>query len=250
MELQNDEGTMSMAMATATSLATSLLERLRQEPTMKCFGSLNGEEATERMKLMVKHQSEFPSRLRPEILVGKNHAEQSVGDSTPERVARVFASFVFRAVKDLFFGGSRRNDEAPREWYGIDSDVDTEDQVELTIRLFPDVLVIQRPLTPLRLRKKASPILFLTSSSKAVSFVPLFFSLSKSAGNMCFQSVHIDHELVLRQLLHNTLAEERFGGGSGDSGSSREKGPSCLELDEASLVALKRLRVMGLLNEY
>jgi hypothetical protein len=94
---------------------TSLLERVRQglvatDPTTE-------EEKRQFYRLIIEHQSELPLKLRPEIITAASN-----GEIPPD-------FFEFRVLLPFF------EDE-------IDSDVDTEEEVELVIRCFPCLFLL------------------------------------------------------------------------------------------------------------
>ena len=204
---------------------TSLLEQLRQK-----FSEERQEEARQKMKLMIKHQTEFPSKLRPVIAEAESN-----GATDPETFLAEFYKNLRSCIKYISFDNlDSFDDEAKMElvprWYP-DSDVDTEDEVELMFRLFPMIF-------------RCNELLDWTKSVKTVSFVPLLAKLT-------FESRFYDQKIRSRILRWNNshcskaeldeeLDEQRFYDQTellqtllcNDSHGSND------ELDKASLAVL------------
>jgi hypothetical protein len=89
------------------------------------------------------------------------------------------------------------------QWHGLDSDVDTEEEAELAIRFFPGVMteeLSRNILGPGMHIQVFRPIHLLLTSSKAVSFVPLFLKLDVDRGG---RRPLFFHQGILLQLLVN-----------------------------------------------
>lgn len=197
----------------------SLLEEMRQNP--KFLNELCHQQT---MKLIIEHQSEFPSKLRPRIIAAASNEDGS------EALPLVFLILVSQAVNNFFLGRFALDDDVfdvevfVHTMWSRNSDVDTVEEVELAIRFFPGVL---------------ASIFFLLLCEKAVSFIPLFVELGFEVGGFDKEErggLTAPYN-VLRQLLHNTVKKEYSG----------EK-PSA-EFDEESLAALSRLNKMGLVTK-
>lgn len=191
-----------------TSMSTeTLLEKLGKHLIMVTPNTTISEERIKNM--IIKHQSGFPSKIRPAIAAAASET------STP----RAFLSEVKRAVMLFFYGqpmtpkpsiyvlsqirqprnlqflidngiASRRGELITSvEWHGLDRDIDTEEEAELAIRLFPGVLD-ECMTAPPSLRQElpapgweqciceyVDPLKMLTLQANAISFVPLFVKL-------------------------------------------------------------------------
>ncbi len=187
------------------------------------------------MNLITEHKSEFPSKLRPSITIAASKCRPGI-----------FVSEVYIAATYFFFGrfrpgdGHEIDDNLTEDWWGLDHEIDTEDEAELVIRLFPWIL--QEELTGIPSSKGQIPIFFLASCSKAVTFIPLFCKLGAELG--VFGGKKESTGLTwagksgsaLQQLFVNTLTPTM----------ERE----CTnDLDKESLGVLIRLREMGFTTE-
>ena len=113
--------------------------------------------ADERKKIFViERKNEFPSRLRSAISKAKDDYYDQ-----PE----VFLSIIRDELADYIIELAVSKDDTK----GLNDERDTEQQVELAIRFFPEVL-FQR-------RCGLFPIFWLSKSMKAISFIPLFAKL-------------------------------------------------------------------------
>lgn len=157
---------------------TSLLDQLRPNPNVECLEerlkrltlyNVTGEEARKKMFLMIQHQAEFPSKLRPSIA--------AVGIFT-DPVA--FLSQFYNEVKGFILGRSidpKGNIILSKKWQGLDSNVDTEEEVELLIRLFPKLVLHERHARFCTFQE------MIMISVQTVRFVPLFAKLHVEFSN-------------------------------------------------------------------
>jgi hypothetical protein len=144
--------------------ASTLLELLRHthDPFQELLYS---QEKT--MLLIIRHQSEFPVKIREAIHLAAN---------APERTPEWFVVEVYNALKVMLLckpeKENTKNENIERPlllWNGLDSAVDTEEEVEVAIRVFPDVLK--------EYRDGSYPIFWLASCLKALPFIPLLAEL-------------------------------------------------------------------------
>jgi len=225
---------------------TSLLEWLRRQDCgmSDVFGS-----EREKTEKILRHREEFPSKLRDAIdlagigeeITNALSSERGFEPLSEPLSDRAFLSEVYREVRDFVYGHTIRYDyhqqkqylKWSEEWRGMDSEVDTEDQVEVAIRCFPKVLaekVCTRECVPVY------PVFALTTSAKGVPFVALLANLGVELGfershELCRVDVFQDFGSVLQQLINNTTAKKLKG--------ATEASP---QVDEASLTALQRIR--------
>lgn len=189
---------------TSSIHSQSLLEMLRQQRIV--VDARTTSEVMEKKRLIVEHQSKFPSKLRPAIIRGQNS------------VPRTFLAYFYKEVKNFFFGRCDsiaeirlvHNEELnlPVEWHGLDRGVDTEEEVETAIRFFPWICSETNVKRPPNLSiLYARPIHFLLSYSKTVSFVPLFWKLMLEIYG---KNVPIRCNLneILEELLMNSNTDE------------------------------------------
>lgn len=207
---------------------------LKEQLEMLCVvHPLTEEEANQKMKLVYKHQSEFPPKLRVTI-------DQAYRDAQDPPDAWSFLARVYEATKTFFLGrhpdaiANNRNElqlDLSGEWLGLDSDVDTEDQAEIAIRFFPMILSEHLQLSYAFL----GPIQLLLSREKAVSFVPLLAKLMTEAGEFLERQAieKIGLRNIFELLLTNCFPQLVVGGDISKS------------FDDESLLALSRLREMG-----
>ena len=90
------------------------------------------------MELLIQHQSEFPIKIREVILLAAN---------TPERTPVWFVAEVYNALKAMLLCKPEKEDTENKTngiplvlWNGLDSAVDTEEEVEAAVWFFPEVL--------------------------------------------------------------------------------------------------------------
>ena len=215
----------------------SLLERLRQQHVV--VDPTTEKDARQKMNLIIEHRSEFPLNLRESI-------RESLGEEHSECQPEMFLSEVYKSVKAFFFGRSNRNnDESDDEsestfkwWYGLDSDVDSEEEVELAIRLFPNILT--EGYFSFSSLNGCYPIYVSLMCLKALFFIPLLAELGVELGRFkekerggltCFMK-SVLFQLFSNVILRNDLDEELS-----------EK------LDEASTAILIRLKEKGLMKK-
>eukprot|EP00531_Pseudo-nitzschia_arenysensis_P012306 CAMPEP_0116118560 /NCGR_PEP_ID=MMETSP0329-20121206/2168_1 /TAXON_ID=697910 /ORGANISM="Pseudo-nitzschia arenysensis, Strain B593" /LENGTH=392 /DNA_ID=CAMNT_0003612193 /DNA_START=406 /DNA_END=1584 /DNA_ORIENTATION=- len=192
--------------------------------------------------LILQNVSEFPMKVRPFIATARIEAEDF-----PERniLSETKAGFFLirfgEAVEKFFFGLPIPRDllflppldpsVLDSGWHGPDSAVDTLEQLELAIRVFPAILKTKYNLDLNDIVWTNLPPFFLTSA-KAVSFLPMLADLYTEYGRSHeFELVQISCEL-----LDNTCLKMRY-----------KKEPTN-ELHEASLAAFLRLREKGYLD--
>ena len=164
-----------------------LLESLREgEIEPNTIHPTNKEEEERKANIILKYQSKFPSKI------------QKVISETPSEEPAAFLDEIYKATKALFFGliyqpdndENQANELHPTEeiqdsqddeslppfhwWHGLNSDVDTEDQVEVVIRLFPTILSEKQKASPLSSLNNTYPIYAQLFCSKSLPFIPLF----------------------------------------------------------------------------
>jgi len=244
------------------------LEELRNEAqSMVVVNPTTENEARKKMDLIIKHRSEFPSGLREAITEASRSASKTTSDSNEEPTPELFLSEVYEAFKSFFFGkrialdndddtddnNSIENDieESEREvnvvpfswWHGLDSDVDTEEETELAIRVFPNILMEKQKQSPLSSMNDCYPIYMLLVCSKSLPFIPLLAELGVELGRgrfvkdergglTCFM------RNVIFNLIHNNVLRDDHD----KDESSSEK------VDELSAAVMSRLKEKGLLE--
>jgi len=236
---------------------TSLLQRLRRRQLV-VHPTTTEDEAKQKQKLILDHRSEFPSKLRCFIQKGSK--------LPPE----IFLRGIYEALKKLFLRlphSCHMRIDLPwdRDFsHGLDAAVDTEEEVELAIRFFPELLKEQYSQTSTEsFLYLARPIHMLLTFHRAVSFVPLFLRLGEEMGfdmganNFAeyyrFEKMEegVDHsnyrKYVLRQLLVDqfSVLHDKFP----DFHSDIDRGFRRKDLRDESLAVLKRLRDEGMVTE-
>lgn len=234
----------------------SLLERLRRNLVVVVCET--EEEQSQKMKLILEHRLEFPLKLRANILAAAALQEDGRPTATPQD----FLSNVFQAAKVFLLGRHIRKKfllgryirKKPKnkrchckfsEWHGLDRSVDTEDEVELTIRFFPSLFFQTLETAPLD--EWIVPEMMLFSSEKAVAFVPLFLELGYEFGEL--PSTPFYHSLFKfllvpnrRTFMENTQIGNRCAAALIGKMASAELQKECL-------LVFARLRKMGWLQE-
>jgi len=152
-------------------------------------------------KQIIDHASEYPRKLRVCIL------------ETSERTPQEFYTEVFAALKVMLLcvpqdpkkginkdsGNSRSNSDEETEdipWGGLDSIIDTEDQVEVAIRSFPHVLTEKRTQSDV-CSPNSHPIDCLTTSIRSLSFIPLLARLGIELGRAYMSEVVSNQSTVI-----------------------------------------------------
>jgi len=226
---------------TVTAATTStLLEELRREAFKwyypRAFWIEQG------IPRIIRHRSEFPVKIREAIQIA---AVANAQESNPKQFCRT----VERALKSLLVGipvidnTENENNEAAAaaKWDGLDSEVDTEEEVEVAIRFFPLVLRIQW----YDVRVDADPINCLPLCLKALPFVPLLAELGaefhlfeeEEQGGL----IDGDFSCALEELVTNKKLLRRE--------PRRDDEEFRRQLDEASLLVLVRLKENGLMRK-
>lgn len=260
----DDAMTTTTAATTTKSPLLLLLEDLREEKLgAAVVDAITEKYKKQKMQAILEHVSEFPKGLRASI------QSTAAASDLPE----VFLHKVYESVKALFLGVASSNDgsssssssdddDARLVWHGLDDTVDTEDEAELLVRLFPNVLSERKTMrVSVQIGKRETqeaclhPIHLLLFHARAVSFVPLLARLELELSSKESETNHksttdrapnyapkniakllLSHRIA--QIPNNNETTQPQGAG----GSSRE------DLDEASLRALIRLRAMGLVT--
>ena len=106
-------------------------------------------------RFLIKHQQGFPRKIQEEI------HRPTEGDVSPGTLFRR-ATWAIRQL--LLCTGNPGT-----EWAGLDSEVDTEEQLEVAIRICPDVLF---------LTTGPHPVYCVTTCRKSLSFAPLLAELA------------------------------------------------------------------------
>jgi len=178
----------------------TLLEALRYVDHID--GAETDDEARHLMDLILKNTPKFPSKLRPSIAEAKAEAENR-GENRVLTPSQYFYNKVCKSVADFLCGIPANADDEGMDWedldwedwetwHGPDSNVDTKDEIELAIRLCPDVYRLISDYDD-------GTFLFLTDK-ESVSFIPLIVSLNPQFPT----GVHIPTLCVT--LLNNVLA--------------------------------------------
>ncbi len=198
---------------------------------------LTEDETNRKAQLIIEHRSAFPSKLCASIeeaMTNREDQHDEFSDSSN------FLDQVYEAVKVFFIGRNRdvitehRPRSLPKEWLGLDWNVDTEDEIETAIRFFPMVLTEYLHSTLAVL----SPIQLLLAQEQTVSFVPIFAKLLIEAGNFLERQFVVKYGLrnILELLMTNGFPKIVFGCEVSES------------FDEESLSVLVRMREMGLVD--
>lgn len=219
----------------------NILKRLRMK--LVVVNPTTAGEQREKMKLIIEHQSKLPSKLREAI---QGVVEQN---ESPE----VFLSKVYKATTAFFFGQPYRIDDEdenegnedegtvlPSDWWrGLDFEVDTEEEAELAIRFFPNVLTEEYTSQSSSMRG-SHPIYILMTSSKALPFVPLLAELGVDLGLFTEKQrggLGCTFRGVFFQLVCNTIRKDKF--------EDEESG----KLDEVSTAIMMQLKEKGLMKK-
>ncbi len=221
---------------TNSSTDESLLEKLRKTPYRK--GPETRDEKQKLMDLVLQNVSEFPVKVRSSIAIAQIQSESFNEENVLlETKAGNFLTKIAEVVETFLFGLPIPHDliflpldpsVLDSGWHGPDSDVDTQDQLELAIRVFPVILGTKQIFDLDAFVWTSLPPFFLTSA-KAVSFVPMLADLYAEYG----KSNDFDLVELSCELLDNTCGKMRYG-----------KEPTN-ELHEASLAAFLRLGEKG-----
>lgn len=230
--------------------AMGLLEKLRRKIVVLDHYKGSGVLALKR-DLILKHIHEFPSKFQPFITEAKQTAD-AIFLHLRQSKEEIFERRVFHSASDFFAGQDLVRQKVYKnlsedEWLGLDSDIDTEDQVELLIRLYPNLLTESRRIWKDPYGNGAYPILNLTRTAKSVSFVPFFAKMGleldlffKARGGLCHtygnQRVNVLHEL-----LSNSSNKHLRHANCGKA--------ALANLDEKCLAVLARLQEDGLVKE-
>ena len=229
--------------STASTTKVSELLKCLREGVVPFVNDDTEEEKRNKMHLIQNRRSEFPSKIQT-VISQRSDLEPSD-----------FLDEIYKASKALFFGQPYQGPENdhrelhPSEqhpvesheakpafywWHGLNSDVDTEDQAEILIRLFPTILSEKVKVSPLSSLANCYPIYVLLVCSKALPFIPLFAELGtelgvhrkeERAGLTCFMRNVIVH------LVHNNLLRDK-----------RNERPSFETLDAINAQILTRLK--------
>lgn len=221
------------------------LKQIEVDPT-------TDDEKREKIKLVIEHESKFPSKLREIIRSG---AEENESEAQPD----IFLWNVYKAITAFFFGqpypvdgedenegdnddednGEQETGIPSNRWHGLDSDVDTEDEAELAIRFFPCILNEEYNSQSSSMRG-AQPIYILMTCSKAISFVPLLAELGTELGRFTEKQrggLGCTFRGVFFQLVHDTIRKDKF--------DDEESGKH----DEVCTVIMMRLKEKGLMRK-
>eukprot|EP00533_Pseudo-nitzschia_delicatissima_P007155 CAMPEP_0116101778 /NCGR_PEP_ID=MMETSP0327-20121206/12988_1 /TAXON_ID=44447 /ORGANISM="Pseudo-nitzschia delicatissima, Strain B596" /LENGTH=374 /DNA_ID=CAMNT_0003593755 /DNA_START=249 /DNA_END=1373 /DNA_ORIENTATION=+ len=166
----------------------SLLERLRQK--LIVVNPTTEEEEREKVKLIVEHKSEFPSKLRPAIT-----STSTLYNIEPD--AEAFLATLNLALT-RFFSCESVETGGPALFVppqSLNDEIDTAEEVELLLRCFPNVLTTELFMFKVEGRVGGdlhgylvslncfpNPVSTLLIQEKAISFVPLFVELGIEIG--------------------------------------------------------------------
>ena len=218
----------------ANKEAPTLLEHLRNPPGETSHAAeWSDETCTQLRRRVLEHQSEFPSVIRRKI-------EWIARDDEPQQQGSI--AFMER------LNDSVRYFLTPPRY--LDSDVDTEEELEVAIRLFPTSLEAADPRRRVRNR---CPIGMSMHYVNKRPFVPLFVELGHELG--VFGEHEHEHEQERRKEHHTETEtdawpfEELFSDREMyDLGQNREEYHR--QLDRTSLSVMVRLKERGFLVEH
>ena len=147
--------------------SSSLLQRLRKEHYAWQDHPQQG------LELLFKHQSEFPARIREAI--------QDVKHRSNEQDSIGLILFIFAEVRSFLLcepleETAQEVETTTSKWRGPDTEIDTNDEIELVIRFFPKVLRETRPIDEIW-EWDFYPIFWITTCLKSLPFVPLIAEL-------------------------------------------------------------------------
>eukprot|EP00533_Pseudo-nitzschia_delicatissima_P014932 CAMPEP_0197268336 /NCGR_PEP_ID=MMETSP1432-20130617/4113_1 /TAXON_ID=44447 /ORGANISM="Pseudo-nitzschia delicatissima, Strain UNC1205" /LENGTH=363 /DNA_ID=CAMNT_0042733377 /DNA_START=636 /DNA_END=1727 /DNA_ORIENTATION=+ len=165
-----------------------LLERLRQK--LIVVNPTTEEEAREKVKLIVEHTSEFPSKVRPAIT-----SMSTQYNIEPD--AEAFLATLYLALTRFFSCESVETGEpalfVPPQ--SLNDEIDTAQEIELLLRCFPNLLTTKLFMFKVEgrvggdlhgyvvsLNYFPNPVSTLLIQEKAISFVPLFVELGIEIG--------------------------------------------------------------------
>ncbi len=138
------------------------------------------EEYEQLVCLIERHSSKFPLKLRTAVAAAKLQVEEREAESEAESEP-CEAEFIYycfgRMVRHFLFGFTIEG-YANLGWHGPNFEVDTEDQLELVLRLCPTALIDMYETDFERLMES------LANSAKAVRFIPLLFKINPHLCNI------------------------------------------------------------------
>lgn len=208
----------------SSSRGESLLEILRKVTNLT--GAVKTDEDRKQLSsLIIKHSSEFPAKIR--------HVIQDISERPPQDVHSDAYMLVLRTIWDYSDASLDGRNVRRTFWHGLDSNVDTEDQIELTHRLYPSTLTLRQLLVGQDGFELYGPIEDLASSEKTVSFIPFMVDLSTEFGKLGIVNI----TKLSSILLNNTQPFKQFNE------------QTSTKLDEESLAALVRLREKGYVED-
>lgn len=197
------------------------------------------EEYMEKMNLVIEHQLEFPSKIQHIILTTEN------GEREPQQ----FLQIIYDAVRAFFFGEPHQQTSTPSTgWHGPDMTLDTEEQIEVAIRFFPEILNEEYTdnIFPHRMnqippsKRGCHPIYLLMTCSNAIVFVPLLAELGDEIGKFSKKQrggLGCSFRGVFFQLVNGTIRQGEFGGEEPQR-----------KLDRVSTAVMVRLKDKGLMK--
>lgn len=254
-----------------STTSRSLLENLRSAaPTMVVVNPSTEDEARAKMKLIIENRLEFPTRLRKAITKASRSALKT-SDDREEPSAELFLSEVYKASKSFLFSEpiitineddndngngngniiENNNEEFERQtkkeqfswWHGLNSDIDTEDEAELAIRLFPSILMEKQNVSPLSSMNDCYPIYMLLSCSKAIPFIPLLAELGVELGSGRFvKEERGGLTCFMRNVIFNLIRNNVL------RDNPDKEDSSSIKLDELSATVMTRLKEKGLMK--
>jgi len=149
-----------------------LLEKLRTKEDFDYRPTI-GEDFEQLIYLIERYSSKFPLKLRPAMAEAKRHVERIDDEITPDAYY-----FHFReSVWNYFVGKPIRSGMEGTEdssWHGPNADYDTEEEIELVLRLCPDIFAKKFEKT----ERFLDTIDIYYRTTKAVRFIPLLVDLS------------------------------------------------------------------------
>lgn len=257
----------------------SLLEKIRQNHVVISFPATEEDYRT-KMKLIIEHRLEFPSKLRPAI-------QKAIFQDTPQLFIldlynEVMKFFVTEAIQirpaigedplmaifmwytskccpgaqqifERFYSGREA------EWHGLDDSVDTEEEAEVVIRLFPIILGMSisredvcwfgrhyNNLGTIYLTPTIDAISVLLSCTRSISFLPLFLKLRLEFRRCSFMSTFMtknDEKLWMQLLFNRNLVSPMS-----DNGQQETFLAMLVNLMRSGLVSKEEFGSNGMMN--
>ena len=194
------------------------------------------------MQMILEHQSKFPLKIREAIAEATDSP-----NSSPEE----FNAHVYSTLRSMLLCCKPENERLTDRknpaffWNGLNSDVDTEEELELAIRFFPWVLTERRDEDVYESRL---PFQWLAMCLKTLPFVPVVIEMTFERDRRDRSWEPWDGSINKQNFLHSIVSDKELRSIASESGVDADPDFD-RQLDEASLLVLVRLQEKGLIGE-